>query len=126
MAFDGTRAIPAALGDVEGSLHLKGTGSFQKLYPIVARHAAAVDATSTTSPVTCGTPASEVDLPRHQGTVGDSDLSGDFTVDVSGKRHLTTADLTSPKAELQGSGRIHRPAAGRRRAHGTHTRTAQG
>jgi uncharacterized protein involved in outer membrane biogenesis len=100
MAFDGT-AIPAELENVEGSLHLKGP-DLSKLYPIVP------------SPLPWTPPYDLTGNLRHasqqwifrgiKGTVGDSDLSGDFTVDVSGKRHLTTADLTSRKLNYKDLG----------------------
>jgi uncharacterized protein involved in outer membrane biogenesis len=100
MAFDGT-AIPSELENVQGSLRLTGP-DLSKLYPIVP------------SPLPWTPPYDLTGDLRHanqqwifrgiKGTVGDSDLAGDFTVDVSGKRHLTTADLTSRKLNYQDLG----------------------
>ena len=113
MTFDGT-AIPASLENAEGSLHLKGPDLSQPLSDRAV--AAAVDATVRSH----GQPAAREQqwiFRGIKGTVGDSDLAGDFTVDVSSKRHSTTAELTSRKMNVQGSGRLHRPAAGRIVAH---------
>lgn len=100
MTFDGT-AIPAELENVQGSLHLKGP-DLSKLYPIVP------------SPLPWTPPYDLTGSLQHtkqqwifrgiKGTVGQSDLSGDFTVDLSGKRHVTTADLTSRKLNYKDLG----------------------
>jgi len=100
MTFDGT-AVPASLENAEGTLHLKGP-DLSRLYPIVP------------SPLPWTPPYDLTGNLRHAndqwifrgitGTVGDSDLAGDFTVDVSKKRHLTTADLTSRKMNYKDLG----------------------
>ena len=100
MAFDGT-VVPANVARVEGMLHLKGP-DLSQLYPIVP------------SPLPWTPPYNLKGNLKHengqwifhdiQGTVGDSDLAGDFTVDVSKPRHLTTADLTSRKMNYKDLG----------------------
>ena len=100
MDFDGT-VVPANVARVEGMLHLKGP-DLSQLYPIVP------------SPLPWTPPYNLKGNLKHengqwifrdiQGTVGDSDLAGDFTVDVSKPRHLTTADLTSRKMNYKDLG----------------------
>jgi len=100
MTFDGT-AIPASLENAEGLLHLKGP-DLSRLYPIVP------------SPLPWTPPYDLTGNLRHaksqwifrgiKGTVGDSDLAGDFTVDVSSKRHSTTAEFTSRKMNYKDLG----------------------
>jgi len=100
MAFDGT-LVPARVEDVEGMLHLKGP-DLSQLYPIVP------------TPLPWTPPYNLQGNLRHangqwifrgiKGTVGDSDLAGDFTVDTSKQRHLTTADLTSRKMNYKDLG----------------------
>ena len=100
MTFDGT-AIPASLENAEGLLHLKGP-DLSRLYPIVP------------SPLPWTPPYDLTGNLRHansqwifrgiKGTVGDSDLAGDFTVDVSSRRHSTTAELTSRKMNVKDLG----------------------
>jgi hypothetical protein len=100
VAFDGT-AIPSNLENVEGALHLKGP-DLSKLYPIVP------------SPLPWTPPYDLAGSLRHadsqwifrdiKGTVGESDLAGNFTVDVSTDRHRTIADLTSRKLNYRDLG----------------------
>jgi uncharacterized protein involved in outer membrane biogenesis len=100
MTFDGT-AVPASLENAEGTLHLKGP-DLSRLYPIVP------------SPLPWTPPYDLSGNLRHaqgqwifrgiKGTVGDSDLAGDFTVDVSTKRHSTTAEFTSRRMNYKDLG----------------------
>jgi uncharacterized protein involved in outer membrane biogenesis len=93
MRFDGT-VVPSQLTNVKGALHLKGP-DLSQLYPIVPAPL------PWTPPYDLAGEIHHTDsqwiFTRINGTVGDSDLSGDFTVDVSGKRPATIADLTSRK-----------------------------
>jgi uncharacterized protein involved in outer membrane biogenesis len=82
-------------------LHLKGP-DLSRLYPIVP------------SPLPWTPPYDLSGNLRHaqgqwifrgiKGTVGDSDLAGDFTVDVSTKRHSTTAEFTSRRMNYKDLG----------------------
>jgi len=93
MDFDGT-VVPAKLENVEGTMHLEGP-DLSQLYPIVP------------SPLPWTPPYDLSGNLAHangrwifrgiKGTVGDSDLAGDFLVDVSTQRAATTANLTSRK-----------------------------
>ena len=93
VAFDGT-VVPARLEDIKGALHLKGP-DLSQLYPIVP------------SPLPWTPPYDLAGDLSHEnarwlfrgigGKVGDSDLAGDFTIDLSSKRALTIADLSSRK-----------------------------
>jgi uncharacterized protein involved in outer membrane biogenesis len=93
VAFDGT-VVPAQIENLRGALHLKGA-DLSQLYPIVP------------SPLPWTPPYNLAGNLTHEnaqwvfrdikGTVGDSDLAGDFTIDVSKPRAATIADLTSRK-----------------------------
>ena len=101
MAFDGT-AIPASLENAEGCAASEGPR------PVAAsirscRHRCPGHR-RTISPATCAHANGQWIFRGIKGTVGDSDLAGDFTVDVSRKRHSTTADLTSRKFKYKDLG----------------------
>jgi uncharacterized protein involved in outer membrane biogenesis len=91
VGFEG-RIVPASPQDLRGMLRLRGQ-DLSELHPIVP------------SPLPWTPPydlAGELvhadrvwDFHRIEGTVGDSDLAGDFRIDLSGPRPLTTADLSS-------------------------------
>ena len=93
VAFDGT-VVPAKLQNVKGALHIKGP-DLSRLYPFVP------------SPLPWTPPYDLAGDLSHEnaqwmfrgikGTVGDSDLAGDFTIDQSSRRALTIADLSSRK-----------------------------
>jgi AsmA family protein len=93
VAFDGT-VVPAKLENVKGALHIKGP-DLSRLYPFVP------------SPLPWTPPYDLAGDLSHEnaqwifrgikGTVGDSDLAGDFTIDQSSRRALTIADLSSRK-----------------------------
>jgi uncharacterized protein involved in outer membrane biogenesis len=91
--FDGT-VVPAQLQNVKGTLHLKGP-DLSKLYPIVPSPLPWTPPYDLTGDLTH---ASEQWIFRGiKGSVGDSDLAGDFTVDLSSPRALTIANLASRK-----------------------------
>jgi uncharacterized protein involved in outer membrane biogenesis len=100
IAFDGT-VVPSDLQDVKGALHLKGA-DLSQLYPIVP------------TPLPWTPPYDLAGDLTHanarwifrgiKGTVGNSDLSGDFTVDVSTQRPLTVAELASRKFDYKDLG----------------------
>ena len=91
IAFDGT-VVPSEIQSVKGALHLQGP-DLSKLYPIVP------SPLPWTPPYDLRGNLSHVGerwiMESIQGKVGDSDLAGVFTVDVSGKRPATTAKLAS-------------------------------
>ena len=93
VAFDGT-VVPSQLQDLNGALKLKGP-DLSQLYPIVP------SPLPWTPPYELAANLSHANdqwIARDlEGTVGDSDLAGTFIVDLSSKRALTTADLTSRK-----------------------------
>ncbi len=93
VAFDGT-VVPSQLQDLNGALKLKGP-DLSQLYPIVP------SPLPWTPPYELAANLSHANdqwIARDlKGTVGDSDLAGTFIVDLSSKRALTTADLTSRK-----------------------------
>jgi len=91
--FDGT-VVPAKPQNLKGALHLKGP-DLSKLYPIIPvpfpwtpPYDLAGDLTHENAQWT---------FRGIHGRVGSSDLAGDLTVDVSGPRPLTIADLNSRK-----------------------------
>ena len=98
--FDGT-VVPSNLQNVKGALHLKGA-DLSQLYPIVP------------TPLPWTPPYDLAGDLTHDdarwvfrgigGTVGHSDLSGDFTVDLSTKRPLTIAELASRKFDYKDLG----------------------
>jgi AsmA family protein len=91
--FDGS-IVPADPENVRGTLHIQGP-DLSQLYPIIP------------SPLPWTPPynlSGELAHPKHQwifrrikGTVGDSDLAGDFQLDLSQSRSKTIADLTSSR-----------------------------
>ena len=91
--FDGT-IVPGDLENVRGALRLQGP-DLSQLYPIVPAPL------PWTPPYNLkGELAHTKGLwmfRRIKGIVGDSDLSGDFQVDVSARRAKTTADLASAR-----------------------------
>ena len=93
MAFDGT-VVPQELQNVQGELHLKGP-DLSQLYPIVPTPLPWTPPYDLTGNLTHA--HGQWIFRGIKGTVGDSDLAGDFTVDVSARRPLTTADFTSRK-----------------------------
>ena len=98
--FDGT-VVPSSPQDLQGALRLQGA-DLSKLYPIVP------------SPLPWTPPYSLAGRLEHAagrwqftqitGSVGSSDLAGQFTVDVSGPRAATRADLTSRKLDYKDLG----------------------
>ena len=100
VAFDGT-VVPSDLQDVKGALHLKGV-DLSQLYPIVPTPL------PWTPPYDLAGDLTHADarwvFRGIKGTVGNSDLSGDFTVDVSTPRPLTIAELASRKFDYKDLG----------------------
>jgi uncharacterized protein involved in outer membrane biogenesis len=100
VSFDGT-VVPAEIQSVKGALHLRGP-DLSKLYPIVP------SPLPWTPPYEIRGNLSHVGerwiLESIEGTVGDSDLAGVFTIDVSGKRAATTAKLTSRRFDYSDLG----------------------
>ena len=100
IGFDGT-IVPASPQDLRGMLRLRGQ-DLSELHPIVP------------SPLPWTPPyelAGELahakrvwDFHRIEGTVGDSDLAGDFKIDLSGPRPLTTAELSSRRFDYKDLG----------------------
>ncbi len=100
VTFDGT-VVPSQPQNLNGALHLKGP-DLSKLYPIVPvalpwtpRYDLAGDLTHENGKWT---------FRGVHGTVGNSDLAGDLTVDVSTSRALTSAELTSRKFDYKDFG----------------------
>jgi len=100
VAFDGT-VVPADIQSVKGALHLQGP-DLSKLYPIVP------SPLPWTPPYDLRGNLSHVGerwiFEGIEGTVGDSDLAGVFTVDVSGKRAATAAKLDSRRFDYNDLG----------------------
>jgi uncharacterized protein involved in outer membrane biogenesis len=100
VSFDGT-VVPAEIQSVKGALHLQGP-DLSKLYPIVP------SPLPWTPPYEIRGNLSHVGerwiLESIEGTVGDSDLAGVFTIDVSGKRAATTAKLASRRFDYSDLG----------------------
>jgi len=100
IAFDGT-IVPAQPQNLRGALHLSGP-DLSQLYPIVPsplpwtpRYKLAGDLTHENGQWT---------FEHIKGTVGQSDLAGRFSVDTSGTRAATTADLSSRKLDYKDLG----------------------
>ena len=100
IAFDGT-IVPAQPQNLRGALHLSGP-DLSQLYPIVPsplpwtpRYKLAGDLTHENAQWT---------FEHIKGTVGQSDLAGSFSVDTSGARAATTADLSSRKLDYKDLG----------------------
>src|SRR6185295_72307 len=93
--------VPADTENVRGTLHLGGP-DLSKLYPIVP------------APVPWTPPdklSGELTHAKHvwnfrgmKGTVGQSDLKGDVTIDLSQPRSMTTAKLTSARFDVKDLG----------------------
>ena len=100
VGFDGT-VVPAAPENVRGALHLHGP-DLSQLYPIVP------------SPLPWTPPYNLAGDLTHEnqqwrfqgikGTVGKSDLAGQFSVDVSGAHAATIADLSSRSLDYKDLG----------------------
>lgn len=100
IAFDGT-IVPAAPENLRGALDLRGP-DLSELYPIIPSplpwtppYRLAGDLTHENQ---------QWSFQRIHGTVGKSDLAGDFRIDLSRPRALTTADLSSRKFDYKDLG----------------------
>jgi uncharacterized protein involved in outer membrane biogenesis len=91
IVFDGT-VVPSALDNVNGTLHLKGP-DLSQLYPIVPTPLPWTPRYDLAGGLAHAN--GQWRFTNIKGVVGDSDLGGSFTVDVSKKRAFTTADLAS-------------------------------
>ena len=100
IAFDGT-IVPSAPEDLRGALHLHGP-DLSELYPLVP------SPLPWTPPYNlAGDLTHENDrwnFQRIKGTVGESDLSGEFALDMSRPRVATIADLTSRRFDYKDLG----------------------
>jgi uncharacterized protein involved in outer membrane biogenesis len=100
IAFDGT-IVPAAPEDLRGALHLSGP-DLSQLYPLVP------SPLPWTPPYNLAGDLSHSNnrwsLQHIKGTVGESDLAGEFAVDVSRPRAATIADLASRKFDYKDLG----------------------
>jgi uncharacterized protein involved in outer membrane biogenesis len=100
IGFDGT-VVPASPQSLRGALHLRGA-DLSQLYPIVP------SPLPWTPPYDLSGELTHVDdewrFRRIAGTVGDSDLAGDFRVDVGRERPLTVADLSSRRFDYKDLG----------------------
>ena len=98
--FDGT-AVPSELLKLHGALHIKGP-DLAKLYPLVPTPL------PWTPPYDLAGDLEHADqkwiFKGLHGTVGESDLAGDFTVDVSRPRHQTVAELSSKRLNYKDLG----------------------
>jgi AsmA family protein len=100
IAFDGT-IVPSAPENLRGALQLQGP-DLSQLYPIIPSplpwtppYRLAGDLTHANQ---------QWAFQRIKGTVGESDLGGDFKIDLSRPRALTTADLSSRKLDYKDLG----------------------
>ena len=100
IAFDGT-VVPASPQDLHGELHLRGA-DLSHLYPIVPSPLPWTPPYDLNGELTHDN--DQWTFHQISGKVGDSDLAGDFTVDVGRERPLTTADLTSKKFDYKDLG----------------------
>jgi uncharacterized protein involved in outer membrane biogenesis len=98
--FNGT-IVPAHTENVSGALHLEGP-DLSKLYPVVPAPL------PSTPPYNL---SGELTHTNHvwnfrgiHGRVGESDLKGDFRIDVSKPRSMMTADLTSARFDSKDLG----------------------
>jgi AsmA family protein len=100
IAFDGT-IVPAAPEDIRGALRLHGP-DLSQLYPLVP------SPLPWTPPYTLAGDLTHANdrwnLQRIKGTVGESDLTGEFALDMSRPRAATIADLTSRRFDYKDLG----------------------
>jgi AsmA family protein len=100
IAFDGT-IVPAAPQNLRGGLRVRGP-DLSQLYPIIPSPLPWTPPYNLAGDLTHGN--QQWDFQRINGTVGKSDLAGDFRIDLSQKRPLTTADLSSRKLDYKDLG----------------------
>lgn len=100
IAFDGT-IVAAAPRNLRGALHLQGP-DLSQLYPIIPSPLPWTPPYSLAGELTHEN--QQWDFQRIKGTVGNSDLAGDFRIDLSRPRALTTVDLSSRKFDYKDLG----------------------
>jgi AsmA family protein len=100
IAFDGT-IVPSTPENVRGILHLRGP-DLSQLYPIVPTPLPWTPPYNLAGDLTHA--QGQWSFRRIDGTVGNSDLAGDFRIDVSGARPLTVANLSSRKLDYKDLG----------------------
>lgn len=100
LRFEGT-VVPAQPENLRGDLHLRGA-DLSDLYPIVPAPLPWTPPYDLTGQLTHAN--SRWVFRQISGTVGHSDLAGDFTVDRSAQRTLTTAELSSRKLDYKDLG----------------------
>jgi len=100
MAFDGT-IVPAAPENLRGALHLQGP-DLSQLYPIVPSPLPWTPPYNLAGDLTHEN--GQWKFQRIKGTVGESDLAGQFTLDVSGPHAATIADLSSRSLDYKDLG----------------------
>jgi len=100
IGFDGT-VVPAAPRNLQGALHLRGA-DLSQLYPIVPSPLPWTPPYDLAGELTHAN--DEWRFNKIEGKVGNSDLAGDFRVDVGRERPLTVADLASRKFDYKDLG----------------------
>jgi hypothetical protein len=100
LRFEGT-VVPAQPENLRGDLHLRGA-DLSDLYPIVPAPLPWTPPYDLTGHLTHAN--SQWVFRQISGTVGHSDLAGDFTVDRSAQRTLTTAELSSRSLDYKDLG----------------------
>ena len=100
IGFDGT-VVPASPQNLQGALHLRGA-DLSQLYPIVPSPLPWTPPYDLSGELTHAN--DEWRFHRIEGKVGDSDLAGDFRVEVGRERPRTVADLASRKFDYKDLG----------------------
>jgi len=98
--FDGT-VVPASPQNLQGALHLRGA-DLSQLYPIVPSPLPWTPPYDLSGELTHAN--DEWRFHRIEGKVGNSDLAGDFRVEVGRVRPRTVADLASRKFDYRDLG----------------------
>ncbi len=100
IGFDGT-VVPALPQNLQGTLHLRGA-VLSQLYPIVPSPLPWTPPYDLSGELTHAN--DEWRFHRIEGKVGNSDLAGDFRVEVGRERPRTVADLASRKFDYKDLG----------------------
>ena len=100
IGFDGT-VVPASPQNLQGALHLRGA-DLSQLYPIVPSPLPWTPPYDLSGELTHAN--DEWRFHRIEGKVGNSDLAGDFRVEVGRVRPRTVADLASRKFDYRDLG----------------------
>jgi uncharacterized protein involved in outer membrane biogenesis len=100
IAFDGT-IVPSAPENLRGALHLHGP-DLSQLYPLVPSPLPWTPPYNLAGDLTHA--SDRWNFQRIKGTVGESDLTGEFALDMSHPRVATIADLTSRRFDYKDLG----------------------